>query len=43
MLIFLWYFELMIDKYLDLVELVFKIRGDGVFSFIMEGEVVVVD
>ncbi|KAK3177670.1 hypothetical protein K4F52_009575 [Lecanicillium sp. MT-2017a] len=35
--------ELMTDKYPDLVELVPKIRGDGVSSFIMEGEVVAVD
>jgi DNA ligase-1 len=33
----------MTDKYPDLVDLVPKIRGDGVSSFIMEGEVVAVD
>lgn len=35
--------ELMTDKYPDLVDLVPTIRGDGVSSFIMEGEVVAVD
>ena len=41
--IFSRHLELMTDKYPDLVELVPKIRGDGVQSFIMEGEVVAVD
>lgn len=41
--IFSRHLELMTDKYPDLVELVPKIRGDGVASFIMEGEVVAVD
>ncbi|KAM3513630.1 hypothetical protein MY11210_002736 [Beauveria gryllotalpidicola] len=41
--IFSRHLELMTDKYPDLVELVPKIRGDGVSSFIMEGEVVAVD
>lgn len=41
--IFSRHLELMTDKYPDLVELVPKIRGDGVNSFIMEGEVVAVD
>ena len=41
--IFSRHLELMTDKYPDLVELVPKIRGDGVESFIMEGEVVAVD
>lgn len=35
--------EVMTDKYPDLVSLVPQIRGDGVNSFIMEGEVVAVD
>ncbi|KAI0122051.1 ATP-dependent DNA ligase [Daldinia grandis] len=35
--------EVMTDKYPDLVELVPKLRGEGVSSFIMEGEVVAVD
>ncbi|KAJ4862135.1 ATP dependent DNA ligase domain-containing protein [Trichoderma breve] len=35
--------ELMTEKYPDLVELVPKIRGEGIGSFIMEGEVVAVD
>ena len=41
--IFSRHLELMTDKYPDLVELVPKIRGEGVSSFIMEGEVVAVD
>ncbi|CAM1503830.1 Fc.00g014210.m01.CDS01 [Cosmosporella sp. VM-42] len=41
--IFSRHLEVMTDKYPDLVELVPKIRGDGVESFIMEGEVVAVD
>lgn len=41
--IFSRHLELMTDKYPDLVELVPQIRGDGVSSFIMEGEVVAVD
>ncbi|KHO01025.1 DNA ligase, ATP-dependent [Metarhizium album ARSEF 1941] len=41
--IFSRHLELMTDKYPDLVELVPKIRGEGVGSFIMEGEVVAVD
>lgn len=41
--IFSRHLELMTDKYPDLVDLVPKIRGDGVSSFIMEGEVVAVD
>ncbi|KAH8673332.1 hypothetical protein BX600DRAFT_508609 [Xylariales sp. PMI_506] len=41
--IFSRHLEVMTDKYPDLVELVPKIRGDGVGSFIMEGEVVAVD
>ncbi|KAK5995699.1 DNA ligase 3 [Cladobotryum mycophilum] len=41
--IFSRHLELMTDKYPDLVELVPKIRGEGVESFIMEGEVVAVD
>jgi DNA ligase 1 len=41
--IFSRHLELMTDKYPDLVGLVPKIRGDGVSSFIMEGEVVAVD
>lgn len=35
--------ELMTDKYPDLVALVPRIRGNGVRSFILEGEVVAVD
>lgn len=41
--IFSRHLELMTSKYPDLVELVPKIRGDGVESFIMEGEVVAID
>lgn len=41
--IFSRHLELMTDKYPDLVDLVPKIRGAGVSSFIMEGEVVAVD
>jgi len=41
--IFSRHLELMTDKYPDLVALVPKIRGEGVGSFIMEGEVVAVD
>ncbi|KAI1761079.1 ATP-dependent DNA ligase [Hypoxylon sp. FL1150] len=41
--IFSRHLEVMTDKYPDLVELVPKIRGEGVNSFIMEGEVVAVD
>ncbi|KAK3385703.1 ATP-dependent DNA ligase [Podospora didyma] len=41
--IFSRHLELMTDKYPDLVALVPKIRGEGVESFIMEGEVVAVD
>ncbi|KAF4630601.1 hypothetical protein G7Y89_g7537 [Cudoniella acicularis] len=41
--IFSRHLELMTDKYPDLVALIPKIRGDGVGSFIMEGEVVAVD
>lgn len=41
--IFSRHLELMTDKYPDLVDLVPRIRGDGVSSFIMEGEVVAVD
>ncbi|KAF7544743.1 hypothetical protein G7046_g9722 [Stylonectria norvegica] len=41
--IFSRHLELMTDKYPDLVELIPKIRGEGVSSFIMEGEVVAVD
>ncbi|RSM12877.1 hypothetical protein CEP52_002174 [Fusarium oligoseptatum] len=41
--IFSRHLELMTDKYPDLVELIPKIRGEGVDSFIMEGEVVAVD
>ncbi|KAK4177914.1 putative DNA ligase 1 [Triangularia setosa] len=41
--IFSRHLELMTDKYPDLVSLVPKIRGGGVQSFIMEGEVVAVD
>ncbi|OLN96087.1 DNA ligase 3 [Colletotrichum chlorophyti] len=41
--IFSRHLELMTDKYPDLVALMPKIRGEGVASFIMEGEVVAVD
>ncbi|KAF1946729.1 ATP-dependent DNA ligase [Clathrospora elynae] len=41
--IFSRHLELMTDKYPDLVALVPKIRGEGVSSFILEGEVVAVD
>ncbi|TDZ36882.1 DNA ligase 3 [Colletotrichum spinosum] len=41
--IFSRHLELMTDKYPDLVALMPKIRGEGVDSFIMEGEVVAVD
>ncbi|OTA98980.1 hypothetical protein M426DRAFT_76656 [Hypoxylon sp. CI-4A] len=41
--IFSRHLEVMTDKYPDLVDLVPKIRGEGVSSFIMEGEVVAVD
>ncbi|KAK1753178.1 DNA ligase [Echria macrotheca] len=41
--IFSRHLELMTDKYPDLVALVPKIRGEGVDSFILEGEVVAVD
>ena len=41
--IFSRHLELMTEKYPDLVALVPKIRGDGVSSFILEGEVVAVD
>jgi DNA ligase-1 len=41
--IFSRHLELMTDKYPDLVALIPKVRGDGVSSFIMEGEVVAVD
>lgn len=41
--IFSRHLELMTDKYPDLVALIPKIRGEGVNSFIMEGEVVSVD
>lgn len=41
--IFSRHLELMTDKYPDLVALVPKIRGEGVESFVMEGEVVAVD
>lgn len=41
--IFSRHLELMTDKYPDLVELVPKIRGEDVSSFILEGEVVAVD
>ena len=40
--IFSRHLELMTDKYPDLVSLVPRIRGDGVSSFILEGEVVAV-
>ncbi|KAI1174772.1 ATP-dependent DNA ligase [Nemania sp. FL0916] len=41
--IFSRHLEVMTDKYPDLVALVQRIRGEGVGSFIMEGEVVAVD
>ncbi|KAL7958334.1 ATP-dependent DNA ligase [Trichoderma compactum] len=41
--IFSRHLELMTEKYPDLVELVPKIRGKGIGSFIIEGEVVAVD
>jgi DNA ligase 1 len=41
--IFSRHLELMTDKYPDLVAMIPKIRGDGVSSFIIEGEVVAVD
>jgi DNA ligase-1 len=41
--IFSRHLEVMTEKYPDLVELVPKIRGEGVSSFILEGEVVAVD
>ncbi|KAI9871349.1 MAG: hypothetical protein M1830_002995, partial [Pleopsidium flavum] len=41
--IFSRHLEVMTDKYPDLVDLVPKIRGEGVGSFILEGEVVAVD
>ncbi|KAJ9148657.1 DNA ligase [Pleurostoma richardsiae] len=41
--IFSRHLELMTDKYPDLVALMPKIRGEGVGSFIMEGEVVAID
>ncbi|KAL8420699.1 hypothetical protein RB594_003480 [Gaeumannomyces avenae] len=41
--IFSRHLELMTDKYPDLVALIPKIRGQGVESFILEGEVVAVD
>ncbi|KAI1822572.1 ATP-dependent DNA ligase [Xylaria intraflava] len=41
--IFSRHLEVMTDKYPDLVALVPQIRGEGVRSFIMEGEVVAVD
>lgn len=41
--IFSRHLELMTSKYPDLVELVPKIRGEDVQSFIMEGEVVAID
>ncbi|KAL6870319.1 ATP-dependent DNA ligase [Trichoderma novae-zelandiae] len=41
--IFSRHLELMTEKYPDLVDLVPKIRGEGVGSFIMEGEVVALD
>lgn len=41
--IFSRHLELMTEKYPDLVALVPKIRGEGVGSFIMEGEVVAID
>jgi DNA ligase-1 len=41
--IFSRHLETMTDKYPDLVDVVPAIRGDGVASFILEGEVVAVD
>ena len=41
--IFSRHLEVMTDKYPDLVRLVPEIRGDGVSSFILEGEVVAMD
>lgn len=41
--IFSRHLEVMTDKYPDLVQLVPTIRGEGVSSFILEGEVVAVD
>ncbi|KAL8940212.1 MAG: hypothetical protein Q9211_002384 [Gyalolechia sp. 1 TL-2023] len=41
--IFSRHLELMTDKYPDLVALVPTIRGEGVSSFILEGEVVAID
>jgi DNA ligase-1 len=41
--IFSRHLEVMTDKYPDLVAIVPQIRGDGVSSFILEGEVVAVD
>ena len=41
--IFSRHLELMTDKYPDLVALVPRIRGEGVSSFILEGEVVAID
>ena len=41
--IFSRHLELMTEKYPDLVALVPQIRGEGVGSFIMEGEVVAID
>ncbi len=41
--IFSRHLELMTDKYPDLVALVPRIRGEGVASFIIEGEVVAID
>ncbi|TKA27915.1 hypothetical protein B0A50_03980 [Salinomyces thailandicus] len=41
--IFSRHLEVMTEKYPDLVALVPKIRGEGVSSFVMEGEVVAVD
>jgi len=41
--IFSRHLELMTEKYPDLVALVPKIRGEGVNSFILEGEVVAID
>lgn len=41
--IFSRHLEVMTDKYPDLVALVPRIRGEGVGSFILEGEVVAVD
>lgn len=41
--IFSRHLELMTDKYPDLVALMPRVRGEGVGSFIMEGEVVAID